>query len=65
MLYPIRSYALAILCYLSIIIFVNLKQKNNEIKPLISLEIEADFIGEVNQHQEKSTWQKEKNINKT
>ena len=64
MLYPIRSYALAILCYLSIIIFVNLKQKNNEIKPLISLEIEADFIGEVNQHQEKSTWQKEKNINK-
>ena len=28
------------------------------------MEIEADFIGLVNQHQEKSTRQKEKNINK-
>jgi TonB family protein len=64
MLYPFRSYALAFLCYLSIIIFIGLKEKNIEIKPLISLEIEADFIGVVNQHQEKSTMQKEKNINK-
>ena len=64
MLYPFRSYALAFLCYLSIIIFIDLKEKNIEKNPLISLEIEADFIGVVNQHQEKSTLQKEKNINK-
>ena len=64
MIYPLRSYALAILCYLSIIIFIGLKEKNNEKNPLISLEIEADFIGLFNQHQEKSTRQKEKNINK-
>lgn len=64
MVYPIRSYALAILCYLSIIIFIGLKEKNIEKNPLISLEIEADFIGLFNQHQEKSTIQKEKNINK-
>ena len=64
MLYPLRSYALAILCYLSIIIFVGLKEKNIDKNPLISLEIEADFIGLINQHQEKSTRQKEKNINK-
>lgn len=64
MLYPFRSYTLAFLCYLSIIIFISLKEKNIEIKPLISLEIEADFIGLINQHQEKSTIQKEKNINK-
>ena len=31
---------------------------------MISLEIEADFVGIINQHQEKSTMQKEKNINK-
>ena len=31
---------------------------------MISLEIEADFVGIINQHQEKSTLQKEKNINK-
>lgn len=64
MLYPFRSYALAILCYLSIIIFIGFKEKNSEKNPLISLEIEADFIGLINQHQEKSTRQKEKNINK-
>jgi TonB family protein len=64
MLYPFRSYALAFLCYLSIIIFIGFKEKNIEIKPLISLEIEADFIGVINQHQEKSTLQKEKNIYK-
>jgi len=64
MLYPIRSYAIAILCYLSIIIFIGFKEKNSEKNPLISLEIEADFVGLVNQHQEKSTRQKEKNINK-
>jgi len=64
MIYPIRSYALAILCYLSIMIFIGLKEKNIEKNPLISLEIEADFIGAINQHQEKSTMQKEKNINK-
>ncbi len=64
MLYPLRSYALAILCYLLIIIFVGLKEKNIEKNPLISLEIDADFIGLVNQHQEKSTIQKEQNINK-
>jgi outer membrane biosynthesis protein TonB len=64
MLYPFRSYAFAFLCYLSIVIFIGLKEKNIEKNPLISLEIEADFIGVVNQHQEKSTLQKEKNINK-
>lgn len=64
MLYPIRSYALAILCYLSIIIFIGFKEKNIDKNPMISLEIEADFVGIINQHQEKSTMQKEKNINK-
>ena len=64
MIYPLRSYALAILCYLSIIIFIGFKEKNIDKNPLISLEIEADFIGITNQHQEKSTMQKEKNINK-
>jgi len=64
MIYPLRSYAIAILCYLSIIIFIGLKEKNSEKNPLISLEIEADFVGIINQHQEKSTMQKEKNINK-
>jgi outer membrane biosynthesis protein TonB len=64
MLYPIRSYALAILCYLSIIIFIGFKEKNIDKNPMISLEIEADFVGIINQHQEKSTLQKEKNINK-
>jgi len=64
MIYPIRSYALAILCYLSIIIFIGFKEKNIEKNPLISLEIEADFIGAINQHQEKSTRQKENNLNK-
>jgi outer membrane biosynthesis protein TonB len=64
MLYPIRSYALAILFYLSIIIFIGFKEKNSDKNPMISLEIEADFVGIINQHQEKSTLQKEKNINK-
>lgn len=64
MLYPIRSYTLAILCYLSIIIFIGFKEKNSDKNPMISLEIEADFVGIINQHQEKSTMQKEKNINK-
>jgi outer membrane biosynthesis protein TonB len=64
MLYPIRSYAIAILCYLSIIIFIGFKEKNSDKNPMISLEIEADFVGIINQHQEKSTLQKEKNINK-
>jgi preprotein translocase subunit SecF len=64
MLYPIRSYAIAILCYLSIIIFIGFKEKNIDKNPMISLEIEADFVGIINQHQEKSTMQKEKNINK-
>jgi outer membrane biosynthesis protein TonB len=64
MLYPFRSYALAILCYLSIIIFIGFKEKNIDKNPMISLEIEADFVGIINQHQEKSTMQKEKNINK-
>jgi outer membrane biosynthesis protein TonB len=64
MLYPIRSYALAILCYLSIIIFIGFKEKNIDKNPIISLEIEADFVGIINQHQEKSTMQKENNINK-
>jgi outer membrane biosynthesis protein TonB len=64
MLYPFRSYAIAILCYLSIIIFIGFKEKNIDKNPMISLEIEADFVGIINQHQEKSTMQKEKNINK-
>lgn len=64
MIYPLRSYALAILLYLSIITFIGLNKKNYEKNPLISLEIEADFIGFFNQHQEKSTMQREKNINK-
>jgi len=64
MIYPFRSYAIAILCYLSIIIFIGLNEKNSKKNPLVSLEIDADFIGLVNQHQEKSTRQNEKNINK-
>jgi hypothetical protein len=64
MIYPIRSYILATLTYIILAIFLCLNfKKNRELMP-VSLEIEADIVGDINQHQHNSSFTSNKNFSK-
>lgn len=51
MIFPYRSFVLAIISYFLILFFISYEIKNNLILPEISLEIDAEIIGDLNQHQ--------------
>jgi len=56
MFYPFRSYILAILLYIFLIIFLGINFRQDFVAPLVSLEIEAEAIGDSNQHQHNSSF---------
>lgn len=64
MIYPFRSFILAVLIYLIPIFFLTINFKNNIIPPFVSLEIEAEIIGDSNQHQHNSSFEAQKTTHK-
>ena len=59
MLYPLRSSILAIIIFVLIVVIIGLELNKNKLSPLVSLEIDAEMIGDFNQHQHNSKPQKQ------